>query len=340
MIASVPHYLLQPLSHPLRQCPSLTKSQDALRPWLAWSVPDTTHRDIGNLKFDEVPWERVLNGEFGSGDAEVDGSILAGKAINDSYTLFGPLGTLTANQNDMFYNGMFLGAEKIWLGEPVRLQVPNNDIVVMVIQHIIESNILTPMAASHATVIGDIYNFVQMPMPTPYKDQKDWPTPRLPPRMAADIRFRNENSVDANRNIWSEWQLLESMAQRALSVIRGRWYETRTMLPILRAAAYQEELSRGITYDAGVWMNARYDTTKNALVRKQDRLDALGRAVPKDLQISLGLDEPRDDDKSRGDRSNNRSGQYGSIGAVTDREEEHFMDIDPTGDQQDFFGSS
>jgi hypothetical protein len=202
---------------------------------------------------------------------------------------------------------------------------------------------LTP---SPVTVIGDIYKFVQMPMPASYKDRKDWPTPKLPPRMAADLRFRNENSVDAKRNIWSEWQLIEPRAKRALSVIKGRWYETRILLPILRAAEYDEELSRGVTYDAGVWMNARYDTTSDALSKKESRIDALGRAVPKDTKISLGLDGSPEEDKSRDNKSNvqlgssARSVQYGSISAVTDREGEQFMDIDSVGDHQDFFSNA
>lgn len=341
MINMIPHYLLQPLSHPLRHCSPLTKSQDALRPWLAWSVPNTTHRDIGNLRFDEVPWERVLSGEFGSGDAEVDGSILAGKAINDSYTLFGTLEPSTANQGDISYNGMFLGAEKIWVGEPVRLRVPNNDIAVLVIQYIIESS-TTPGSPA---VIGDIYKFVQMPTPTSYKDRKDWPTPRLPLRMVADLQFRNENSADAKRNIWSEWQLLESKARRTILMIKGRWYETRTLLPILRAAEFEAELSKGITYDAGIWMNARYDTTNGSLIMKKSRLEAFGNAVPSDLKINTELDGSLTGEKFS-DESNMQPGsavlndQYGSMGVVTEGEEEHFMDIDPAGDHPDFFGNA
>jgi Transcription-silencing protein Clr2 len=294
-----------------------------------------------------VPWERVLNGEFGPGDAEVDGSILAGKEINDSYTLFTPLGRKTANPGDVFYAGMFLGAEKIWVGEAVRLQAANNDIVVMVIEAIIEDNTVTAKTALRTTVIGDIYAFVQMHLPPIYNDRKNWPTPRLPARMAADLQWRNENSFDRRRNIWSEWQLKEPRAKRGLSAIKGRWYETRRLLPILRPDEFEKEVSEGETYDAGVWMNSRFDAINDTLTLKQTRLDAFGRAAPKDLKISLGLDESPGDGILPDQKSNiqfgnapAKDGQYGSRGVEAEEVRAHSMDVDtPTG-HQDFYSNT
>jgi hypothetical protein len=347
MINSIPNYHLQPLSHPLRHCLSVTKSQEDLRPWLAWTLPRTTHPQIASLKYDAVPWERVLNGEFGPGDAEVDGSILAGKEINDSYTPFIPLGRKTPNPGDVFYAGMFLGAEKIWVGEAVRLQVPNNEIVVMVIEAIVENDPATIKTASLATVIGDIYAFVQLHLPPIYNDRKNWPTPRLPPRMVADLQWRNENSFDRRRNIWSEWQLKESKAKRGLSAIKGRWYETRRLLPILRPGEFEKEVLEGETYDAGVWMNSRFDAINDTLSRKHSRLDTFGRAVPKDLKISLGLDESPGDGKLPDEKSSIKfgnaplnDGQYGSVGARSEVVGDHFMDVDLPAGHEDFYDNT
>ncbi len=343
MTNSVPNYHLQPLSHPLRHCPSVTKSQEDLRPWLAWTLPRTTHPQIANLKYDAVPWERVLNGEFGPGDTEVDGSILAGKEINDSYTPLIPLGKKTVNPNEVLYAGMFLGAEKIWVDEAVRLQVPNNEIVVMVIEAIVEDSTASTKSASSTTIIGDIYTFVQMHLPAIYNDRKNWPTPRLPPRMVADLQWRNENSFDKRRNIWSEWQLKERRAKRVLSAIRGRWYETRRLLPILRPNEFEKEVATGETYDAGVWMNSRFDAVNDTLSRKT-RLEAFGRAVPKDLNIGLELDEFPGDGKIPDGKSNIQSvnpltsdGQYGSMGVKAEEARAVSMNIDPLAGHQDFY---
>ena len=275
------------MSHPLRHSAPIIKDQSATRPWLAWSIPNTTHSLINNLTYDQVPWVSLLRGDLGSGDAEVDGSILAAKGVDGSYTLFDRLEKPTAAPGEVYYTGMFLGAEKIWVGEPVRLRAPNDESVVMVIREMIER---TAATASFVTLVGDIYKSVEMP--TPYKDRKEWPIPNLPPRMVADIRFRNEVADNAKRGMYLEWRLVEANARRSLPEVKGRWYETRTLLPILRGAEFQQEIANGITSDVGVWMNARGDSSNGAGHRKKNRLDTLGRSVPPNTKISRGLNGP------------------------------------------------
>jgi len=289
-----PRYLVQPLSHPLQHPPAQIKDkEDDIRPWLAWSVPNPTFAALRTLTFDAVPWERVIRGEFGQGDVQVDGSILAAKSIDGSYSLFDRLNTIAA-PNEVHYNGMFLGAEKIWAGEPVRLRVPGDDLAIMIIQKMIERTSTSP-PGSVVTFIGDIYKFVEMP--SPYKTSAEWPTPLLPARMVADLRFRNEVSEKAGKRIWHEWRLLEPAARRGLEDIKGRWYETRTLLPVLRGQQqYQQDLFQGIASDSGIWMNSRGDSSTGAGQRKKNRLDTFGGSVPADFKVSRGLDgNPADD---------------------------------------------
>lgn len=341
---SVPQYLLQPLSHPFRHCSHLIKKQDSIRPWLAWSVPSTTHVQISNLTYDQVPWDSVLRGELGNGDAEVDGSILAAKRIDGSYTFFDRLEMPTAAPGEVFYNGMFLGAEKIWVGEPVRVRVANDDIVIMVIQQMIER---TPATTAYVTLAGDIYKFVEMPTPALYKDRKNWPTPNLPPRIVADLQYRNEVSDNAKRNVWHEWRLLEPMARRAITDIKGRWYETSALLPILRGGEFQHDVAKGITSDAGVWMNGRGDSSNGAGQRKKNRLDTLGNAVPADIKISRGLNGPAAENlfpveppNVQVNRAPVNDGQYGSVGGTTDGEMDQFMNLDHAAEHQEFYGNA
>jgi Transcription-silencing protein, cryptic loci regulator Clr2/Transcription-silencing protein Clr2 len=342
IMSSIPHYLLQPLSHPLKHLPPLIKDQELIRPWLAWSVPSTTHAEIAHLTYDQVPWDQALNGKLGSGDAEVDGSILAAKRIDGSYTLFDRLGMPTAAPGEVFYTGMFLGAEKIWVGEPVRVRAPGDDVVVMVLQHIIETAVGT---TSYVTLVGDIYKFVEMP--TPYKSQSEWPTPDLPARMVSDLRFRNEVAENARRAVWHEWRLLGPMARKPLEEIKGRWYETQSLLPILRGVEFQHEISKGVTSDAGGWMNGRGDSSNRAGQRKKNRLDTLGKAVPQDLKISRGLNGPPSENVFPMEQPNvhmghgaANEGQYGSVGGVADGEMDQFMDLDHTGENQGLWSDS
>lgn len=335
-------YLLQPLSHPLRHPSAVFRDQDLIRPWLAWSVPGTTHAKIANYTYEQVPWERVIRGEFGTGDAEVDGSILAAKTIDASYSFFDPLDMPTAVPGTVYYTGMFLGAEKIWVGEPVRLRSMNDDVVILVVQQIIERTTTTP---PYVTLVGDIYKFVEMP--TPYRDRKDWPSPNLPPRMVADLRFRNEVSDDAKRGVWHEWKLLQTMAQKTLPDVKGRWYETRVLLPILREVEYQNDVSKGITSDVGMWMNGRGDNSSGPGQRKKNRLDTLGKAVPQDTKISLGRNGPPSEDVFPSEQqlvqvsqAPSNQGQYGPVGGTAEGEMDEFMNLDHTTDHHEFYGNT
>ncbi|KAI9736386.1 MAG: hypothetical protein M1818_006119 [Claussenomyces sp. TS43310] len=341
-VNSAARYLLQPLSHPLHHPPPQIKDQESIRPWLAWSLPQTTHSQIRTLKFDEVPWERVVRGDFGAGDAEVDGSILASKAVDGAYNLFDRLQIPTAATSEVCYRGMFLGGEKVWVGEPVRISADRDDIVILIIEQMIER--ATSMSSA-VTLVGDVYKFVEMP--TPYKDRSTWPTQNLPPRMVADLRFRNEVADNAKRGIWYEWRLLEPAARKSLSEIKGRWYESRSLIPILRGAeAAKQEIGQGATSDTSIWMNARGDNSSPEGQRKKNRLDTLGNAVPKDLKISRGLDGlPADDffpDQQAAPQTSppltNVTNYEAGLGS-SDADLRRYVNLDQGAGQQDFYGS-
>lgn len=306
-----PRYLVQPLSNPHQQQKYQIKEDECLlRPWLAWSVPPTTVVQLNDMMFDQVPWDRVVRGEFDQAghvmDYIVDGSILAAKVIDASYSLFERNEKALANPGEVHYNGMFFGAEKIWVGEPVRVRtsapgVPTPDIVVLIIHKLIEKT--TPEGASAVTFVGDVYKFVEMP--TPYKNPQEWPTnPDLPPRMSMDLRYRNEIAHLATTGMWYEWRLLEPAARKGLADVKGRWYETHTLLPILRGPdKFQEDVNKGKTSDVGQFMNGRRDNNAVPEQRKKNRRDTLGQAVPLNFKVSRGLDGPPADDVFPDDQS-------------------------------------
>ncbi|KAK6600028.1 hypothetical protein H4I96_07354 [Botrytis cinerea] len=266
-------YLVQPLSHPLSHSPAQIKDQESIRPWLAWSVPQTTINSINNIPFDEVPWDRIVRGEYGGGDYQVDGSILAAKVIDGSYSLFDRLEKAIVSPGEFVYVLMEI---QLWFSSFKKL-----------IERTVQSNPLL----TDVTFVGDIYKFVEMPMP--YNNRSQWPTPDLPPRMVSDLRFRNEVADNAKKRTWYEWQLLEPAARRGLADIKGRWYETRLLLPVLRGMeAYQLGIGRGETSDASLWMNGRGDTIGGTGKRQKNRRTTLGKSVPDNYQVGRGLDGP------------------------------------------------
>lgn len=315
----IAHYLIQPLSNPEQHQPLEIKEQDALRPWLAWSVPETTNPDLKNLHFDQVSWERVVRGEFyhdRNTDYVVDGSILAAKVIDASYSLFDRIDNALVGNGDIIYNGMFLGAEKVWAGEPVRLAGYGTDIVILIIDRMIER----AGFPSNIIFTGDEYKLVEMPCPHNRNSDSPKYSHNLPPRMITDIAFRNE--IAAKKGIWYEWRLIATPAMKNLKDIKGRWYETQTLLPILKTSPkYQADLQLGQTSDAGEWMNGRKDNNNFPDQRQKNRRSTFGRAVPDDFKVSRGLDGPPEDDLFPDEQS---------LAPITNEFEniDHFMDLD------------
>ena len=281
-------FLVQPLSHPLAHPePKLMASDDAIRPWLAWSAPGPTHRLLAGKPYSGVDWKAVLDGQFGQGDAEVDGSILAAKQIDDSFSLLSPLANNTLTTGERTYLALFLGGEKLYVGEPVRLRI-NQGQDIIVIHEIIEK--LKPnstnihLASVH--VVGDIYRLVTVPYDP--ANSKHINNPQLPARMRADLDFRNSVTTPTKRQ-HSYWKLLQASARLTIADLKGRWYESSLLLPILRTnQVFASEIQRGEITDVGDWINGRGDANAAAGktgTRYRERLEAVGKAVPAGVKL-------------------------------------------------------
>ena len=292
-----PKYLLQPLSHPFyHPAMRIITQEDLLRPWLAWSIPDPTYPALQNavgLTFNTIDWRMVLQGHYGEGDPEVDGSIFAAKAVDESFTLIEAVSNNTIETGERFYNGIFFGAEKIWVGEAIRLRMGSGQDI-MIVHRILEK--LKPGSTNTASAtihfVGDIYNFST----TAYTPGLQPPDNRhLPTRLRQDLEYRNRATLTTKRTV-SAWNITQAQARVGLSDVKGRWYESSVLLPILRgAAAFTNDLGRGEISDVGQWMNGRADSTL-ALgkqgTRYLDRLEVFGRSIPVGTKISKGLDGP------------------------------------------------
>ena len=241
-----------------------------------------------------MDWRAVLQGRYGIGDPEVDGSIFAAKAIDESYTLFQQLDISTAAAGETHWNGIYLGGEKIWVGEPVRLRIGSGQDL-MILHDIVDRARPGYPAGSAGTTtyfVGDIYTFTTV-MHTPGREPPA--NLALPIRLRQDLTFRNQATIPTKGTV-SSWKLMQPLARLGLGEVKGRWYESSLLLPILRGATdFTRDLRRGEISDAGMWMNGRGDSslgTGKIGHKKFDRLEAFGRAVPVGTQISRGLDGP------------------------------------------------
>ncbi|KAF6229240.1 hypothetical protein HO133_007356 [Letharia lupina] len=294
-----PRYLVQPLSHPyVHPTTKIISSEDDLRPWLAWSAPGPTHQTLATSGWDyrTVDWKGVIDGHYGVGDAEVDGSIYAAKWIDDSFTLIDPLSNNTTTTGERSYNGIYFGGEKLWVGEPVRLRVGHGHDV-MIIHQIIEKlkQNSTSSASASVYLIGDIYRYSTIPYAV---GQEPAENPNLPMRLRQDLKYRNRVSIASKRTI-SYWQIIQAAHRLEITEIKGRWYESSVLLPILHgAAAFQQDVQRGEITDVGTWINGRGDANSapgKPGKRFSNRLEAFDQAVPAGTKISRGLDGPAEE---------------------------------------------
>ena len=290
-------YIVQPLSHPYAHPPGVTVTQeDLLRPWLAWSAPPYTSDLLNTMSvtYDTADWQGIISKKYGFGDAEVDGSILAAKAVDASFTLFDFVRRIGQGNGveELYWNGIYLGGEKIWLGDPTRLRGETGSDI-LVITCIVERksvNTVNRMPETNLFFIGDMYTFSAMHLVEGYKPHSS----NIPERMREDLIFRNTVTANVSRPA-GYWKLVQANARVDINNIKGRWYESSILFPILRGAAFADDIRRGDIYDTGLWMNARGESVagfRGTGINKADRLNALGAAIPKGTVIMSGIDPP------------------------------------------------
>lgn len=314
---SLPAYGVQPLSHPYSHPQAVTITTEfMLRPWLAWSVPSFTHAALNSQPptFETADWQGIYNKKYGEGDMEVDGSILAAKAIDLSYTPFDTISTTPSSTGTTtLYTGIYLGAERIWLGDPLRLRT-GTGLDILILHSITETSQTSAfnnaVLSRSLTLQGDIYTLRQTPSTTPSQPLPTNFDPALPIRIAEDLKRRNASTIP-KRNFLSSYVLSRSSATVETRDVKGRWYEASLLAPIVSGqAAWDAELQRGDVGEMGPKMNSRLDCNRaqNAgvqsvvEVRREKRTDAFGGAVPGGLVV-----------EGQGQGQGQRAGQVGGF---------------------------
>jgi hypothetical protein len=318
-------YFIQPLSHPHDSLsPELVTTENEMKPWLAWSAPNYTYNYLQQhptIPYEKVDWQGLVAGRYGQeGVAGVDASIMAAKAVDTTYTLFDYLKKIVNDGvQDTYYNGLFLGAEKIWRGDAVRLRI-GRDTDVMVVTDIVERT--SPQAGGTAVhVIGDIYSYATVPISNPAQLPEFPKNPNLPIRMREDMTWRNHLLVPHART-FAYWKLSAPGSRFDIAEIKGRWYET--------ALVFEEPFTKSVKNNEGgngVWMNSRGDATQVGRMTGAavpQRLQAFGRAIPEGTQLIDGIDPP---EQPQAQTQDVNMGMGGHADVFTD-----LMDFDHLGD--------
>ncbi|MCJ1314143.1 hypothetical protein MMC25_007823 [Agyrium rufum] len=296
-----PEYKVQLLSHPLGY-PGIQEktTEQFLRPWLAFSAPEPTIEGLrrpapGSLtlpRYEQIDWRSVLDGHFGSGDAEVDASIFAARMIDESYTLFEPLPGQDPKAGRKFYNGIYLGGEKIWVNEPVRIRYPPNtpnSSDIMIVREITSiptaSHAIGMIAIEEIYLTGDIYTFMTIPHdPTQAIPENLVAPPNLPGRVIEDTCYRNRATASRKHTI-SYWHMTAKNERIHGKDVKGRWYESRLLMPIIMGAnEWTAAVGRGDIDHVGNRINERGSCTQTIQqmgTRYGERRAVFGQAVPR-----------------------------------------------------------
>lgn len=280
-------YKVQPLSHPFDHPEAKWLQHHNLRPWLAWSAPPPTNAGLQDpkLTYDRIDWRAVLANRYGNGDPEVDGSILAVRAAETTYTL---LETLPRDASwlagETRYAGAYIGGEKVWVGDALRVRVSNRSNDILILHSIIEKPNPADESRPTLTLAGDLYSYeVNLG-----RDPQPKELLHLPARVRQDLEFRNHITKTAKDSPRQHYWKLFGRRHLLLSEVKGRWYETRLLAPLLNNESFQHGLKQGISVDATIHMNGQGDCNKPggkgdpvpASIKKDRRREAFSAAVP------------------------------------------------------------
>lgn len=309
-------YAVQPLSNPLQEQTQEVTQHEQMRPWLAWSPPPCTNPGLNPLPengnkeytFATTDWAAVVQGRFagpnGEGDALVDGSILAARQVETTFTPFQPL-PKAENQpaGDMHYNGIYVGGEKLWVGDALRLRNGTTLHDILVLHDILERANPQDVFKPIITLMGDVYTprtveLEPQAVPSTYL--------HLPLRVREDLAARNKVTSQGpvpQRRHNKFWRLIVKGSRNKIGDIKGRVYETSILAPLLDANAFREACAKGEWNDVGGYMNGQGDCNRSTIARPgrepyrpadikaETREAAFGLSVPRGLTISKGLDE-------------------------------------------------
>ncbi|RYC61366.1 hypothetical protein CHU98_g4846 [Xylaria longipes] len=282
-----------PFGHPLYRTEEVIKEEADIRPFLAFSIPQINNglQEFKGRALAQIDWQ-ALQERFGAhADASrreglaIEATKLAATRVDQCYSTFNPI--QESAQNYDIFGGLFLGAEKICVGEAVRILLPREQQdqvaekgmpVVMVVKRIMVSREGGTLMfegslwkLQHATLTQQLQAPNQAQLPASLRGEKE---------------FRN--GVLQSRGWRVEWMLVNQSMSVNESAIRGRFYETRRLTPILNPAKFQEMLQHQHIEDIQTLLNNRGDSSGPHVGRVLNRAQAVAGAVP--MTASLGSD--------------------------------------------------
>ncbi|KAF5023516.1 hypothetical protein F66182_4428 [Fusarium sp. NRRL 66182] len=274
------HHEVTPIGHGIVQQANVTKTDVDMRPFYAFTVPPVTLPELKEKEYDGVSWETLFQSTVDGNRREMialDASKMAAVKIDYSYSLWSKLSD-DSNSKIVTYYGCFFGAERVEIGDAMRLKSLPADLNVPAETGVLGLRVIftTKEYPGHVFFRGHIYQLVSEDHPNVVRDE------HLPVALRGESQWRH--SVGAKR--WRYALVRENVVLKEQS-IRGRFYPTHRLMPILNPAEFQSSIAQGRVDDQYAHLNNRMDGVGRNLGRKVNRIDTLGASVIHTARISL-----------------------------------------------------
>lgn len=284
---------IKPLSHHQKAIEDVERSEADMRPFLTFSVPDVREflRSVADKPMVTVLWgvlenQLLKDGQTSGELLSLEASKIAAIQIDHSYSLFNTTAPPNAPLRQRSFGGVFFGCEKIGIFEAVRVHVDqqehqawnNPDIpFVMVVKGIVLDS---SESGDRLLFQGDIWLLQESNSPQHVNN-----TNQLPPSMRREKMFRDE--VKQPHGTHFDWIQVATNAVKPETSIRGRFYESRKLGPML-SPQWGQYLQSGIIPPIHKSLNNRGDSKGMYIGRKSSRLETVIGAIPHDTVLSLG----------------------------------------------------
>lgn len=304
-------FVLAPLGHALLSLKQLQKEAIDMRPFLTFSVPAVAIDELTSKFFEAVDWQAFAIRYSQDPDPQkrnlklqmvgLEASKMAARGINDCFSTFNKLregptpdGTVLVRH----YTGVYLGAEMVRLGDPVRVNAPGganeppgtSPCVMLVSEIKVLSSAWGGDPTTPATLQfeGNVYRVVRAALPHP-------PTiiaaENLGQAFVEELSVRDE--IERDPNVRWGWHLVERDAVRPDGEVRGRFYVTFKLMALINPKTLEENRARGAVEEAQTYLNNRSHSGLggNQGGRRESRAATLGKAVSTQFIAPSGMVE-------------------------------------------------
>lgn len=273
---------LIPIGHAAARQPSVTKACREMRPFHAFSVPGMMLPDLQNKTFDQVAWDDLFiaagQDRARRNNLILDASKMAASKIDASYSPWCPL-VDDANPETAPYYGCFFGAERIEVGDCVRVKpLAGNSGVAGDWSVLGLRSIVAPRGKPPTLLFrGNVYQL------TKATDAAAVPPEDLPPALRDETLWRLRTSPGQP---W-RWVLASEDVLLDEKAVRGRFYPTHQLMPILNEASFSAAVADANIEGQYPFLNNRMDGPGGYIGLKANRRDMLGASVPQNAAIAL-----------------------------------------------------